>query len=135
MHVQPGPEAAIGPAPSAGLLISAVRPVGSGSATVTVPLVASAPALRTVSVSVPECGVVFGGVERRKVARACVAVSVSSGAAAAGAADSAASAAAAGTARAAASGGQQAVGERRRHRVLPSSCAPDVTRASSARVD
>ena len=81
MQVQPGPEAAIGPAPSAGLLISAVRPAGSGLATVTVPLVGSAPALRTVSVSVPECGVVFGGVERRNVARACVAVSVSSGAA------------------------------------------------------
>ena len=46
VHVQPGPEAAIGPAPTPGLLTSAVSPAGSVSVTVTaLPSVGSAPAL------------------------------------------------------------------------------------------
>ena len=52
----------------------------------TLPSVGSAPALRTVSVSRPEYGVVFGAAARRNVDGACAADSVNSGAAAAGAA-------------------------------------------------
>ena len=87
VQVQPAPDAASGPAPNAGLFTSPLKPVGSGCVTVTtLPSVGSAPALRTVSVSRPEYGVVFGAVARRNVAGACAADSVNSGAAAAGAA-------------------------------------------------
>ena len=87
VQVQPVPDAANGPAPSAGLFTSPLKPVGSGCVTVTtLPSVGSAPALRTVSVSRPEYGVVFGAAARRNVDGACAADSVNSGAAAAGAA-------------------------------------------------
>src|SRR4051812_45487625 len=92
VHVQPGPEAAIGPAPTPGLLTRADSPAGSVSVTVTaLPSVASEPRLLTVSVSVPVYSVVFGGLARSM--RECDADSVRSGAACAGAATSSASAA------------------------------------------
>src|SRR3954454_1464887 len=93
VHVQPGPEAAVGAAPRPGLLTSAESPLGSVSVTVTaLPSVGSAPTLVTVRLSVPEYSVVFGACARRNVARACAADSVSAGAACAGAAPTSASA-------------------------------------------
>ena len=71
VHVQPGPEAATGPAPAPGWLTSALRPAGSVSVTVTaLPSVGSAPVLATRSISTAGFSVVFGACARSSGSRA-----------------------------------------------------------------
>ena len=73
VHVQPSPEAETGPAPDGASLTSGASPVGSASATVTVPEVGSAPLFFTRSVSVAGLTVVLVPSTFNSVPRLCVA--------------------------------------------------------------